>query len=141
MKKELFNNTQAAPLLAPTVTPLSAGTSNSLWVSREWFMSAMIALAVGAASGAPTEQGVSIKVQTADDASGTNAEDLLNIDGKDLEAALIVDNASVTLDVDCVGAKDYIGVEITTSFVGGTAPAIPVNIFAILGDPMDTREI
>lgn len=141
MKKELFDNTQVAPLLAPTATPLSDGVTNSLWVSRKWFMSAMVALIVGAAAGAPTEQSVSIKVRTAEDASGTNAVDLLDIDNKTLEAALIIDDATVTIDVDCIGAKDYIGVEVTTTFVGGTTPTIPVNLVAVLADSMDTRQV
>ena len=62
MKKELLNNTQLVPMLAPTITPKSAGTSSSLWVSRLNFMSAILGLAVGAASGTPTAQSVTVTI-------------------------------------------------------------------------------
>ena len=141
MKRELINNTNVGVLLAPTVTPLSGGTTNSLWLDRKNFLSGLIALATGVASGTPTTQSVKIKLKTADDISGTNATDLLTNDGNVIELELTADSLVGQIDVDLVGAKAFIGAEIVTAFTGGTTPAIPVNLVAVLGDSEDTREI
>ena len=141
MKKELLNNTQVKPMLDPTITPKSAGSSVTTWLPKTTFLSAIIALAVGAASGTPTAQSVKVKVRTADDDSGTNAEDLKDINDDVIEIELTADSTSVTADVDLTGAKAYIGGAVTVAFTGGTTPAIPINVFAAFGDPRDTREM
>ena len=141
MKKELLGNTTAQPLLDPTITPLSAGTSTTSWIEKTAFLSMIAALAVGAASGTPTAQSVKITIQEADDASGTNAANLVDINGDAIEIELTEDSVSSIADVDLTGARAYVGASVAVAFTGGTTPAIPVNIFAVLGDPRDTREI
>jgi hypothetical protein len=136
-----LNNTKVVPLLDPTVTPLSAGTSATTWISRAGFLSAIIALAVGEASGSPTAQSVKVTVKSADDNSGTGAENLEDINGDDIVIELTEDSVNSYADVDLTGAKEYIGLSVVTAFTAGTTPAIPVNVFAVLGDPADTREI
>jgi len=140
-KKELLQNTTVKPLLAPTVTPKSAGTSSTLWLERKEFLSAIIMLAVGAASGAPTAQSVTITVQDATDASGTGAANLKDINGDDITIALTADSVNSIADVDLEGARGYIGASVVVAFTAGTTPAIPINIAAVLGDPRDTRNI
>jgi hypothetical protein len=141
MKKELLNNTKVLPLLEPTVTPLSAGTSYTSFIDRKSFLSAVIALATGEASGSPTAQSVKITVQSANDSSGTGKEDLTDINGDKIEIELTDDSLSSFADVDLTGAKAFLGCKVVVALTAGTTPAIPVNIFAVLGDITDTREI
>ncbi len=141
MKKELLNNTTVIPLLNPTVTPLSPGTSYTTYVPRKNFLSAIVALAVGEASGKPTAQVVAVTVQDATAADGTGKADLKDINGDTITIKLNEDSVSSFADVDLSGARGYIGLKVVTSFTGGTTPAIPVNAFVVLGDPHDTREI
>lgn len=141
MKKELLNNTKVLPLLDPTITPLSAGTSYTTFVKRAFFLSAIMSLAVGEASGSPTAQSVTVTVQDATDSSGTGKADLKDINGDTMTIALTEDSVSGYVDVDLSGAREYVGLKVVTAFTAGTTPAIPVNAFAVLGDPTDTREI
>lgn len=140
MKRELIDNATIKPLLTPTVTPLSAGTTTGLWVERVNFLSALIGLATGAVTGSPSAQSVTITVQTADDASGTNATNLKDINGNDITLALTAGSTASDIDVDLLGGKAYVGISIVTAFTGGTAPTVPVNAFVVLGDPRDTRQ-
>jgi len=141
MKKELIQNTTLKPLLDPTVTPKSAGTSSTLWVERTKFLSAVIMLAVGAASGSPTGQSVKITVQDATDASGSGAANLTDINGDDIVIELTADSVNSIADVDLGGARDYIGGSVVVALTGGSTPAIPINVAVALGDPIDTRDI
>lgn len=141
MKRELLDNTKVVPLLDPTTTALSAGTTVTTWVSRKAFLSAIASLATGAATGSPTSYTVVATVQTADDASGTNATNLLDLAGNNVYTiSLAADNANAQVDCDVVGGKEYFALSIVTTFVDGTTPAVPVNAFAVFGDSEDTRE-
>jgi len=141
MKKELLNNTQVKPLILPTVTPVSAGTATTLWLPRTEFMSAIASVAVGAATGTPTAQSVVATVQSAADASGTGAANLLDIEGNAITISLLEDDVSADAGIDLSGAQAFIGLSVVTGFTGGTTPAIPMNAFIALGDPRDTRNI
>jgi hypothetical protein len=140
MKKQLLNNTTLKPLLDPTITPLSDGKSATTFVERKEFLSAIIGLAVGDASGSPTAQSVAITVQHATNASGTNAEDL-TVNGDDITISLDEDGVNSIADIDLTEAREYIGGSIVVNFTGGSMPNIPVNAYIALGDPRDTKNI
>lgn len=141
MKRELLNNTVLKPLVLPTVTPLSAGTTSGLWIDRSKFLSAVVGLATGAVTGTPTAQSVTVTLKTSDDSGGSGAVDLKDMEGNAVTVALTTGSAVIDKDVDLLGAKKYIGVSVVTAFTGGTTPAVPVNLFVALGDPQDTRNI
>lgn len=141
MKRELLENTALKPLLLPTITPLSAGTTAGLWIDRSEFMSAVVGLATGAVTGTPTAQSVTVTLKTSDASNGDGAVDLLDMSGTAVTVALTTGSAVIDKDVDLLGAKKYIGVSVVTTFTGGTTPAVPVNLFVALGDPQDTRNI
>lgn len=141
MKRRLIDNVSVQPLLNPTVTPLSAGTSATTFIDAQNFISASVMLAVGAASGTPTAQSVKVTLQTADDASGTNKENLKDLDGNDITIELTEDSVSAFVDAAIDQQKQFIGASVVTTFTGGTTPAIPVNVVAVLGDPKYTRDI
>lgn len=141
MKRELLSNTVVKPLVLPTVTPLSAGTTSGLWIDRSEFLSAVVGLATGAVTGAPTAQSVTVTLKTSDSSNGTDAVNLTDMEGNAVKVALTTGSAVIDKDVDLLGAKKYIGVSVVTAFTGGTTPAVPVNLFVALGDPQDTRNI
>ena len=141
MKRELLNNTVVKPLVLPTVTPLSAGTTAGLWIDRSKFLSAVVGLATGAVTGTPTAQSVTVTIKTSDASNGDNAVGLKDMEGNAVTVALTTGSAVIDIDVDLLGAKKYIGVSVVTAFTGGTTPAVPVNLFVALGDPQDTRNI
>ena len=141
MKKELLNNTTLQPLLTPTTTALSAGTTVTTWVSRDNFLSAIASLAVGTATGSPTSYTVVATVKTATNDSGAGAVNLTDTDGNDITITLDTDDTSLQVDIDLCGGQKYFALSIEVTFVDGTTPAIPVNAFVALGDPTDTREI
>lgn len=139
MKRELLNNTVVKPLILPTVTPLSAGTTAGLWIDRSNFISAVVGLATGVVTGTPTAQSVTVTLKTSDASDGTGAVDLKDMDGNAVTIALTTGSAVIDKDVDLLGAKKYIGVSIVTAFTGGTTPAVPIDLSIALGDPQDTR--
>lgn len=141
MKKELLNNTTLKPLLTPTVTPLSAGTSYTTYVERSEFLSAIVGLAVGAASGTPTAQSVTVTVQDATAADGTGKADLKDNNGDAITITLTKNNVNSFANVDLTGARSYVGLKVVTAFTEGTTPKIPVNAYIALGDPKDIRNI
>lgn len=143
MKRELLNNTKVQPMFNPTTTALSAGAANGVVIDRLNFLSGVIGLAVGAATGTPTSYTVNVKLQTGDQANGSDMADFIPC-----QQATVIQSADLTAnntfnwtDADIIGAKRYIRAVVTVAFVGGTTPTIPVNTFIALGDPEDTRNI
>lgn len=86
---------------------------------------------VGAATGSPTAQGVALKVQTGDQLDGS---DFTDVDG-DTIAALTANSAEAEMNLDLNPYKRYFRVVTTTTFTGGTSPAIPVAVSVVLGNP------
>ena len=140
MKNELLGNTTLQPLLAPTATALSAGTSTA-WISRAAFKTAIISVGVGEASGAPTAQSLVATVQHASDSSGTGAANLKDINGDDITITLTEDSVNASVDVDLSEADAYVGISVVVALTAGTTPALPANAFIALGDPEDTRNL
>lgn len=141
MKKELLNNTNLVPLLTPTTTALSEGTTVTNWVSRDFFLSAIAGIATGVATGSPTSYTVTATVQTASDASGTDDANLTDINGDDITIELTEDSTYGQVGIDLIGGQEYFGLSIVVAFADGTTPTVPVTANVVLGDPSDTREI
>jgi hypothetical protein len=121
MKRRLIDNISVQPLLDPTVTPLSAGTTATTFIDAQNFISASVMLAVGEALGSPTAQSVTVTLQTADDASGTNAENLLDLDGNAITIELTADNLNSFVDAAIDQQLQYLGASVVTAFTGGTS--------------------
>lgn len=127
MSKKLGESTKVVAGLNPV--GLAAGSVNGLIIDRLGFDDAKVHLKVGAATGTPTAQGVSLKMQTGDASDGSDMADVAN----DTIAALTADNAEGSLNVDLSGYKRYLRVVATVTFTGGTTPAIPVSVAVALG--------
>ena len=64
-----------------------------------------------------------------------------DINGDDITIVLDEDSVNSYADIDLSGAKAYLGASVVVAFIGGFTPVIPINLYAALGDPSDTREI
>lgn len=110
---------------------LSAGSANGIILDRFGFYDAIVHLKVGAVTGSPTAQGVALKVQTGDQSDGSDFADVTG----DAIAALTANSAEAELNLDLNPYKRYFRVVTTTTFTGGTTPAIPVAVSVVLGSP------
>jgi len=107
-----------------------AGSVNGTVVDRFGFLDAVVHLGLGVVSGAPSAQGVTLKLQTGAVADGSDMADVIGA----TIVALAVDNLQAELDIDLSGYKRYARVVVTTTFTGGTTPAIPVAVTVALGN-------
>jgi len=94
------------------------------------YLTGNILLSVGAASGEPTAQSVTLKLQESDASDGSGMED---VTGATI-SALTADNAYSAKDFDLAGLKRYIRVVVTVALTAGTSPKIPVAVAVALGD-------
>jgi hypothetical protein len=106
----------------------AAGTVNGGSIDRSGFLSCVLHLACGAASGAPTAQTVDAKLQESADGS-TGWSDITGAAVTQLTA----DNTESQVDVDLGTVKKFIRAVVTVGFTGGTSPSIPVAATVVLG--------
>lgn len=112
------------------IKPTNATTTvNGTGVDRLAYGSATLFAAVGAASGSPSAQSVTYKLQDSADDS-TYAD--ISTETSAL-AAMTADNATGQLDIDLTGLRQYVRVVATVSLTGGTSPAIPIAATLVLG--------
>lgn len=105
-----------------------AATINGPSIDRQGFLSAVLGLQVGAASGGPTAQPVDAALE--DSADGTTfaaVSPAVNL------PQLTADNTASEVDVDLVRLRQFIRVVVTVAFTGGAAPAIDVAAPIVLG--------
>ena len=130
MSKKLGESAKVTAGIAPST--FVAGDLTPIVIDRFGFEDAIVHLKVGAATGTPTAQSVSLKVQTGDAAGGSDMADVTG----DAIAALTADNAEAELDLDLAGYKRYLQVIPTVAFTAGTTPKIPVAVTVVLGKPV-----
>ncbi|HWP59536.1 MAG TPA: hypothetical protein VNL14_16710 [Candidatus Acidoferrales bacterium] len=112
----------------------AAGTINGAAIDRagiggkNQFMSCVLKISCGAASGGPSAQTVNAKLQDSSDGSSGWAD----ISGAAV-TQLTADNGESQVNVDLSAAKRHIRAVVTVGFTGGTSPAIPVAAELILG--------
>jgi len=117
------------PAISVRSQSASAGTVNGSSVDTKGYNSAMVNCDVGAASGAPTTQSVTFKVQESSDGSTWT-----DVSGA-TTSAITADNKSAQIRVEGLGTSRsrYLRVVATVSFTGGTSPAIPISSAILLG--------
>lgn len=131
MSHKLGESIKLTAGIAPAA--ISAGSTNGLIIDRLGFFDAKVHLRVGAATGAPTAQGVALKLQTGNKDDGS---DMADVDGEVI-AALTTNNTEAELKVDLNSYDRYFRAVLTTTFTGGTSPAIPAAVTIALGNPSD----
>lgn len=100
---------------------------NGAAIDRLGFQSAVLQVANGVATGAPTSYTIDAKLQeSADGSTGWT-----DISGAAI-TQITADNSDEYVDVNLAGAKRYIRVVATTAFVGGTSPTVPVAATVVL---------
>lgn len=101
---------------------------NGVVVDRLGFDSLVATVITGAISGTPTTTAMAIKVQHGAASDGSDAADVSGATG-----AITAADSVAQVDVDCRALKRYVRVTETTTFTGGTTPAVLVGATISLG--------
>lgn len=131
MKRELLENVK--------VQPYTSGDA----IDREGYLSAVLGVSLGAATGTPT--GITVKVTfTECDTKGgsyTPVADKLVVPGKttDDTGAVTIEAAHAgselhNIDIDLVGCKQFIKATVAVECTGGTSPSCTATCAIALGD-------
>lgn len=131
MKRELLENVK--------VQPYTSGDA----IDREGYLSAVLGVSLGAATGTPT--GITVKVTftecDTEDGSYTPVADKLVVPGKTtddtgavtIEAALAGSELH-NIDIDLVGCKQFIKATVAVECTDGTSPSCTATCAIALGD-------
>ena len=131
MKRELLENVK--------VQPYTSGSA----IDRKGYLSAVLGVSLGAASGTPTGITVKVTFTECDTESGsyTPVADKLVVPGKttdDTGAVTIeADPAGSELhniDIDLVGCKQFIKATVAVECTGGSSPSCAATCAIALGD-------
>lgn len=131
MKRELLENVK--------VRPYTSGDA----IDREGYLSAVLGVSLGAATGAPA--GITVKVTftecDTEDSSYTPVADKLVVPGKttdDTGAVTIEANPAGSelhnIDIDLVGCKQFIKATVDVKCTGGDSPSCTATCAIALGD-------
>lgn len=131
MKRELLENVK--------VQPYTSGDA----IDREGYLSAVLGVSLGAATGTPT--GITVKVTfTECDTEGgsyTPVADKLVVPGKttDDTGAVTIEAAPTgselhNIDIDLVGCKQFIKATVAVECTGGSSPSCTATCAIALGD-------
>lgn len=104
------------------------GTVNGAAVDRQDFLSCVLLLTAGAATGSPTGQTADAKIQDSADGA-TGWADVTGAAATQLTA----DNTESSVDVDLGSVKRYIRVVQTITLTAGTSPTWPTATILVLG--------
>lgn len=133
------NNIGALLAVVPVVilSAQAAGTktaaNSDLAYDRTNFGSAVLAVQMGAVTGAPDSFTAAVTLQTSDTLTGSDFADF-KPDGVNTAVLTgIAANGLLTLNVDLSGAKKYIAAKAVVAFVNGTSPAISGVATLVLG--------
>ena len=131
MKRELLENVK--------VQPYTSGDA----IDREGYLSAVLGVSLGAATGTPTGITVKVKFTECDTESGsyTPVADKLIVLGKTVDGdgavTIEADPAGSELhniDIDLVGCKQFIKATVAVECTGGTSPSCTATCAIALGD-------
>lgn len=131
MKRELLENVKVQPY------------TSSIAIDREGYLSAVLGVSLGAASGTPTGITVKVTFTECDTESGsyTPVADKLVVPGKTTD-----DTGAVTIeadpagrelhniDIDLVGCKQFIKATVAVECTGGNSPSCAATCAIALGD-------
>lgn len=102
---------------------------NGAAIDRMGYDSLVATVITGAISGSPTTTSMAVKVQHCDTSGGTYA------DVTDATATITAADSVAEINVDCRALKRYVRVTETTTFSGGSTPAVLVGGTIALGQP------
>ena len=112
----------------------TGATHNGKVLNRELFNTIVWLVQGGATTGTPTSFTVDAKVQESDASDGTGMTDAAVGDfGGVAITQQTAASFAVELESDLQKLKKFVRIVVTTAFVGGTSPTIPVDVCATLG--------
>lgn len=117
----------------PASAIASATTVNGTGFDRTGFLSCVLAVNVGAVTGTPATATVAAKIQ--DSADNSTFADFVPNTGAASIAAQDVHTAGgfFAVNVNLLGARQYIRAAITTTLSGGSSPTIPAGAAIVCG--------
>ena len=131
MKRELLENVK--------VQPYTSGSA----IDREGYLSAVLGVSLGAATGTPTRITVKVTFTECDTESGsyTPVADKLVVPGKTTDGTgAVTIEADPTgselhnIDIDLVGCKQFIKATVAVECTGGSSPSCTATCAIALGD-------
>ena len=131
MKRELLENVK--------VQPYTSGSA----IDREGYLSAVLGVSLGAATGTPTGITVKVTFPECDTESGsyTPVADKLVVPGKTTDGTgAVTIEADPTgselhnIDIDLVGCKQFIKATVAVECTGGSSPSCTATCAIALGD-------
>lgn len=120
----LVRDSGAYVLGAAGVLPQNSGaaTVNGSAIDRGDYQSCVVHAMTGTATGSPSAQSHTFKLQDSPDGS-TDWNDLTDVHGNVYSTEITADETIADLDVKLGGAKKYIRVVATVAFTDGSSPA------------------
>ncbi len=126
-----------APMHVPTNA--AAGTITGTGIDRmtqggeQGWLSAVVLVATGVASGTPTSYSVTTVLEESD-SSGSGYAAIASAVGSN-PTALTADSTVSRAPLNLLPSKRYIRAVTTVAFVGGTSPAVPCSVDIVFGGP------
>jgi hypothetical protein len=132
----IYDNVAVQKSLAPQGdtggSPVNGGVVDTLG-----FNTGMLAFESGAISGSPSAISIAVKLQESDASDGSGMADALDNTGTVIGGTVTAANTELLARVEGLGAnrKRYLRVVETTTFTGGTTPAVHIHANILLGRP------
>ena len=127
---------KAVSAMIPAESAAAAYTAQ-LTVDRLGYDSAMLVFKTGTASGSPTTQSCTIKVQEGDESDGSDAADIsadkYSVGQTAWTVAITTDETISTLPFQCTQLKRYLTFTLLVAFTGGSTPKIVNDATLLLG--------
>ncbi len=126
---EQIQNTSGLNPIAST-----GATENGPVIDRELFNTMVGLVQGGAVTGSPSSLTVNAKVQEGDESDGSDMADAsVGAFGGVAITEQTAGAFNIELEVDMRKMKQFVRWVVTTAFVGGSSPTIPVGVCATLG--------
>jgi hypothetical protein len=133
MRKKLIEQAKLFTGTTPTAA-VAAGDVNGIIIDRFGYLSAITNVGVGAASGTPTAQSITYKLQHGDASNGSDMADVASTNVLKASVALTADSSSSNASYDLTGLKRYIRLVTTVAFTDGSTPKQLLHGSVVLGD-------
>lgn len=132
----IYDNVAVKKSIAPE-SDAGGSAVNGGVVDTIGFNTGMLSFESGAISGSPSATSIAVKLQEGDASDGSDMEDALDNTGTVIGGTVTAENTELLARIEGLGTnrKRYLRVVETTTFTGGTSPAVLVHANILLGRP------
>ena len=134
----IYDNVAVKKSIAPE-SDAGGSAVNGGVVDTIGFNTGMLSFESGAISGSPSATSIAVKLQEGDASDGSDMEDALDNTGTVIGGTVTAENTELLARIEGLGTnrKRYLRVVETTTFTGGTSPAVLVHANILLGRPSE----